>query len=65
MARTAGGRGTRVGNRARIAECPPGYSGDQLCRQMRYNADVFEQMRVDCGPLARKDIEALDLPEAP
>jgi hypothetical protein len=49
----------------KLAECPPGYSGDQLCRQMRYNADVFEQMRVDCGPLARKDIEALDLPEAP
>jgi hypothetical protein len=53
-----------IAHATRLAECPPGYSGDQLCRQMRYNADVFEQMGVDCGPLARRDVEALDLPEA-
>jgi len=45
----------------KISQCPPGYTGDQWCRQMRYNRDVYQQMRDDCGPLDPDDVKSLDL----
>jgi hypothetical protein len=45
----------------KISQCPPGYTGDQWCRQMRYNRDVYQQMRDDCGPLSPDELKSLDL----
>lgn len=45
----------------KLSQCPPDYTGDQWCRQMRYNSDVYDQVSNDCGPLPPDELKALDL----
>jgi hypothetical protein len=34
-----------------LKDCPPAYQGNKLCRQMRFNDDMYEQMYDNCGDL--------------
>jgi hypothetical protein len=34
-----------------VKKCPAGYAGNAICRQLQFNSDLKDSMKVDCGPL--------------